>query len=166
MKSFFQKTIMSALLVCFIFSVSAEQLQVPEAPSEAARWMPGNVSDFGSGIMKMLRRVLPFIRLELSSAANASLSVFVCVIIISVLQCFGTSVHSAELAGAVCISINLLRNSGTMILLAADTIGEIGEYSDCVGMAFVFHEMQKTVVFFGNCDTINKSMPCYCMAII
>lgn len=113
----------------FTTPVKATAVSAPEVPSDVAQWMPEDTSDFGSGAIIVLRKIFPAAHAELSSAIQISLTIFACVLLVSILRSSGETRSPAELAGAVCIAVALLQNSETMISLAIQTIQEISEYS-------------------------------------
>lgn len=126
MKHFF--FLLLILAIFFPIRVQADAISPPEVPNYVSEYMPEDSTNFGAGLLSVLRKVFPTVHKELASALQVGFVVFSCVLLISIFQ--STENHSsAELAGAICIAAALLRNSRTMILLASRTILEITEYS-------------------------------------
>ncbi|MGM9603585.1 MAG: hypothetical protein ACI3XG_00795 [Faecousia sp.] len=122
------------LFLLFFFSVipnraSAQELTAPTVSAELESLMPEEDASFGDGLLSILQKVLPSAYVEISQALKTGLAVFCCVFLVSILQSMGCSASAAEVAGAVCISTLMLRNSRALIGLAVETITEISEYS-------------------------------------
>ena len=125
--------------LCFLFflflaasipgRVFAQELTAPTVSAEFESMMPENDASFADGLLSMLRKALPAAYVEVSQALKTGIAVFCCVFLVSILQSMGCTASAAEIAGAVCISVLMLRNSRTLIGLAVETITEISEYS-------------------------------------
>lgn len=110
-------------------SAAAEAFTAPEVPEEAARWMPQDTGDFGTGLLEMLQKLLPDLRSDFLTAVKTGVCVYACVLLISILKGAGEGHSPAELAGAVCISFAVIRTSQSMISLASETVIRISEYT-------------------------------------
>lgn len=119
------------LLAVKLFAIPcrAAQFTAPPAPAEAQKWLPADTSSFGNGILQMLSQVLTSQDFQIRIALQTGVSVFLCVLLVSVMRSYGERGAPAEMIGTVCISSLLLQNSRSMIALAADTVSQISEYS-------------------------------------
>lgn len=119
------------LLLVFLvpIRVNAQELTAPTLPSEAQAIMPEQTDSFGDGLLSMLKKALPSFDFELREALKLGLSIFCCVLLVSILQTAGCASTVSEAAGGVCITSLMLGSSRALIGLAVDTITELSEYS-------------------------------------
>ena len=118
-----------ALVTALSTPACAQELTPPEVPASADALMPEEGSSFGEGLISMLQKVLPSVFPALKQAFKAGVSVFCCVLLVSILQSAGCSPKTAEIVGAVCIASLILQNSRALIGLAVETVTEISQYT-------------------------------------
>lgn len=117
------------LLILVSPAAFGEEFAAPSVPSEAEALMPEDNISFGEGLLSMLQKLLPSFREELRQGIKTGLSVFCCVLLISILQAAGCAASASELAGGVCVTCLMLGSSRSLISLAAATVTELSEYS-------------------------------------
>lgn len=120
------------IILCFSFfsfHARCEAFIAPTVPSSIAHRMPSAISDLGSALLQLVQLGLSGIEEEFHSAIRIGLSIYACVLLVSILRSAGDAWSPAEIAGAVCISFSAIRTSQAMIALASDTIFQITEYS-------------------------------------
>lgn len=101
----------------------------PTVPSEAQEWMPRDTETFLDGLMEILGKVIPKIYpalTEVSGVCAALLGIALLVSLVSNLH--GPSARSADLTGTVAVGLILLRATGSLIALGADTVVRISDY--------------------------------------
>ena len=67
----------------------AEEFVPPGVPVEAENLMPETTASFGTGIVSMVQKLLPSFSSELRQGIRTGLSVFCCVLLVSILQTAG-----------------------------------------------------------------------------
>ena len=118
------------LLMLFLSpTAAAQELTPPSVSPEAELLMPEDTASFGKGLLTMLQKALPAFHGELRQGIRTGLSVFCCVLLVSILQSAGCAASATELVGAVSVTCLMLGSSRSLIGLAAATAGELGEYS-------------------------------------
>ncbi len=126
---------MSKLLTLFLFlalvavPVSAVELTAPSVPESGREFMPSTQDSFGAGLLEIFRQGIRAIRPDLREAGSVSLGILASVLMVSILGSFsGTARKTATLAGAIGISVLLLRSAGSMIGMGSQTVNEVSEY--------------------------------------
>jgi len=125
-----RKLLMMIVLVMVLASpVSALELEAPEVPSSAARYMPVIQDNLGTAFLGMLRDAVLAVSPSLKEAAGVCLAVFCGVLVLSVLQTVQEKNHrSINLIGTVVICTLIFGSFRSFINLATDTVSEISEY--------------------------------------
>ena len=117
------------LLLLLCPGAFGEEFTPPSVPSEAEGLMPEDNISFGEGIKSMVQKLLPSFCAELRQGIRTGLSVFCCVLLVSILHSAGCAASASELVGGVCVSCLMLGSSRSLIQLAAATVTELSEYS-------------------------------------
>lgn len=128
------KRLISIFLFLFFFSfftcrISAEQLSAPPVTGNAAEWMPSESDSLANGLLHMLQKALPFFYNELQKSLRTGIAVFSCVILVTILKSTGNSISPIEMAGSICVSTLLFRDTQTMLGLSVAAIQELTEYA-------------------------------------
>ena len=122
--------IMLVIIVVVAFPVSAAEFTAPQAPDSAQPYMPENTESFGQGLAQIIKKAVALLEPDLAQGAAVCLSLIAVTVLISLLHSFpGSSKRTVDLAGAVAISLLLLRPSNTFIELGTTTVHELSEYS-------------------------------------
>lgn len=109
--------------------VVVENFTAPTAPITAEKYLPSQVESFGDGLWYVIKQAIGQISPEISQAAGVCLSLIAIILLLTVFENFSQeSGKTARLAGTVAIAVLLMRSSGSLISLAADTIQEISQY--------------------------------------
>lgn len=125
------RLLLSILLILSILpmSVSAVDFSAPQVPACGKEWMPENTENFGSGLAELLQSAILQIRPDIREASEVMLSIAVVVLLICILRSFTSGVKkTADMAGAVMISVVLFTRTNAMIHLGAETVSELSEY--------------------------------------
>ena len=117
------------LLILLSPAAMGEEYVPPGVPGEAGGLMPEDHISFGEGLSSMVQKLLPSFYAELRQGIKTGLSVFCCVLLVSILQAAGCAASSSELVGGVCVTCLMLSSSRSLISLAAATVTELSEYS-------------------------------------
>ena len=116
------------MIYCILSGV-AEGFTAPTAPITAEKYLPSQVESFGDGLWYVIKQAVSQLSPELTQAAGVCLSLLAIIILLTVFENFSPeSGKTIRLAGTIAIAILLLRSSGTLIDMAADTIREISQY--------------------------------------
>ena len=120
------------LVLCFLccaVPASALEIEAPEVPESAEKWMPENTSSLWDGILEQVDLVFENIHGNIREASGVCIGIMATALMISLLETASSDVKRiAETAGAVCIASLLLLHTNSMIRLASNTVVEIGEY--------------------------------------
>lgn len=120
---------MLLLVLSLAVPVSAMDYYAPEAPASAEEWMPEQTESFSDGFIELLKKALAMLVPDIQLAAERCSGLFGIVILVSILSLQGGSVKStAELAGTFGITTLLIQDTGSMIVLARNTIQELNTY--------------------------------------
>ena len=116
------------LLWCAV-PASALEIEAPEVPESAEKWMPENTSSLWDGLAQQFDLVLDSIHGDLREASGVCVGIVAAALMVSLLETASAGVKRlSEMTGVVCIASLLLLNTNSMIRLASDTVVEIGEY--------------------------------------
>ena len=116
------------LVFSLVQPVVATEYLIPEVPESGRELMP-HTENFGDGLGRMIRELIPRVRPDLAEATKVSLSIVAIVLMISLLQSFSGSVgFVSDFAGAAGISTILLLSANSLIRLGTQTITEMSEY--------------------------------------
>lgn len=111
------------------FSLITGQWQVPTPPDAAMDLMPEETDSFWEGVWEIVRNSMPHVMPSLSECIGICVSLFAVVLLLSVLQTLpGSTKWTADLAGACACGILLLKSSGSLVTLGAETVRDISEY--------------------------------------
>ena len=117
-----------SLLWCVV-PVSALEIEAPEVPESAEKWMPDNTSSLWEGILQQLDLMFDNLHGDIREASGVCIGIVTTALMISLLAATSSEVKRiAEMAGTVCVASLLLLNTNSMIRLASNTVVEIGEY--------------------------------------
>ena len=117
------------MLILLTIPVHALDLTAPTVPKYAQSWMPEEPGNLRDGMREVFRNAVMMIRPDLKEASKVCIGITVCVIILSMLRSFhGTAEKIADLIGSVAVCGMLLRSTGSLVNLAADTVCQISEY--------------------------------------
>jgi len=117
------------LLSMLVLPVSSMDFTAPEVPDDAQALMPVETDSFGQDLLFILKNALNVLQPDLLAAAGTCLSLIAVVMLISLLRRVSDkSGKSVVLAGVVAVGMILLRQSNTLINLAAQTVTELSEY--------------------------------------
>ena len=112
-----------------ILSGVAGSFTAPAAPITAEKYLPSQVESFGDGLWYVIKQAVNQISPELTQAAGVCMSLLAIIILLTVFENFSPeSGKTIQLAGTIAIAILLLRSSGSLVGMAADTIKEISQY--------------------------------------
>lgn len=121
-----------ALALCLLWCVvpaSALEIEAPEVPDSAEKWMPENTTSLWEGILQQLDLVFDNIHGDIREASGVCIGIVATALMISLLETTASEVKRiGEAAGTVCVASLLLLNTNSMIRLASDMVVEIGEY--------------------------------------
>lgn len=110
-------------------SVSAAEYTAPPVPAAGQALMPENTASFPEALISMLRSVMENIRPDLQEASSVSICVISIVLLVSLLSAFrGSAKSTANLTGTAAVAGVLLSGANSMILLAKDTLQQLGDY--------------------------------------
>lgn len=117
------------LLFVLTIPVRALELTAPEVPDYASAYMPQEPQNLREGILSVLKQAAVTVRPDLKDAGSICLGIAAVVMSVSVIRTFpGASERTADLAGAVAISILLLSATGSLVNLGAETVRQVSEY--------------------------------------
>lgn len=120
------------MLLCLLFlsnPVSAMEYTAPEAPGTAQELMPENTDSFPRSFVQLLGKAGELFIPEWKQAIKDCGTLIGLTVVIAVVSAAGGNLKAlGELCGALGIASVLLRNAGTMIILAMDTIQELNDY--------------------------------------
>jgi stage III sporulation protein AE len=118
------------LLPFLLQPVTATTFEAPEVPDSGKEWMPYEAESFADGIISIFRDAIDAYQPALAASAGDLLRVVGIVILLSCVKSLpGTPDHITQVVGVLAISILFMGSSGTLIRLAADTVGELSEYA-------------------------------------
>ena len=101
----------------------------PSAPEQAQTLLPVKNASFGEDLMYILKKGMEQFHPDLIAAAGVCLSLIAIVLLVSLLKRFsGKAEKTVILSGVVTVGILLLKESNTLIQMAADTVRTISEY--------------------------------------
>ncbi len=125
------KKILFAILIIFSLSlpVSAESIEVPDAPSEAQEYMPEEPQNFTEGLLYVLGKAMGNIAPELKASSGICISLIGIMLLCSIFRSFsGHSQKIIDLASALMIGLILMSPANVLIKLGISTINELNEY--------------------------------------
>lgn len=118
-----------SVIFSFVLPVSALEIEAPTVPESGSELMPRSIDSFGDALLELLEKAFTNLRPDLKEAAQIALSVFSAAMIVSILRSFsGNFKKQVNWAGAVAIAVILLKNSNSLIILAAATVQELSDY--------------------------------------
>lgn len=120
-------------LVCIlafqVLPVSAMDYTAPEAPKDVQELMPVETESFGKDLWKVITSAISALQPEIAEAVGVCVSLIAVVMLVSVLRTMpGNSSNVVEFAGTLAVAVLILKQTNSMIDLAAQTVTEISEY--------------------------------------
>lgn len=101
----------------------------PLPPNDALELIPVESESFASDLWKVICAAVSKLEPDIASCAGVCLSLFALVMMISILKAIpGNHSKMVELVGILSAAALLLRRTGSMVSLAADTVSELSEY--------------------------------------
>lgn len=125
-----KKLLMIAIFVAvFIISVSASEIEAPEAPQSAQRYMPEETESFSEGVLYIVKAAIAEFQPELASAGEICLALIAVTLLTAIIQNFpGGTAKVVDWTGSVVIGLLLLQPSNAMIQLGTETVSELSDY--------------------------------------
>ena len=110
--------------------VNASQLEVPEAPLSAQEYMPQDEETFAQGLLYIIKSAISAFQPEIAQTLRICLSLIAVIILMSFLESISQyACTTVQLAGVVIISLILLQEAKSMIILGTDTVRQLSEYA-------------------------------------
>lgn len=125
------KKLIFVLLIIFAVAVPANAMEftAPEVPDSGSKILTEEPETFAQGLWKVISEGVKLVQPALAEAAGVCLSLIAVVLLLSPVQGMpGTSDKVAQLVGAMTIAALLLRSSGSLIKLGAQTVTELSDY--------------------------------------
>lgn len=125
------KKILILILCILLFAapVSAMEFSAPTVSGEAYTYMPEKSSSFGEDLWYIVKRALTQLTPSISDAIRICVSVFIIVMLISLLKGMpGMPSNAVDLAGTIAVSTTLLLPSNALITLGVQTVESLSEY--------------------------------------
>ena len=118
------------ILLCILAQpVNAVDFTAPQAPDDALELIPGETSSFGEDLWFVIQSALGAVMPQATACAGICISLFAVVMLISLLQIVpGKNESVIHLAGVLSVAVLLLRQTNTMISVAAETVSELSAY--------------------------------------
>ena len=121
--------IFAVLVMILAIPVSAVDIEAPEVPESGKDFMPSNQETFADGLMEVLHDAIAHFQPDLKEASGVCLGVIAASMAVSVIQSMpGMTKKTADIAGAIAVSVILLKSANSLINLGAETVAEISEY--------------------------------------
>lgn len=121
--------ILILLLVSIPTTCCAMEFTAPQAPVEAEKYMPEDVSSFGEDLWFVIKSAIADLQPSIATAARTGLSLFATTLLISMVQSVsGSPQQIVRLIGALTIGVFLIQPSNAMVQLGITTIQQISEY--------------------------------------
>lgn len=109
--------------------VQALEIEAPEVPEDANRFMPTTQESLGQALLEVLRDGIMYLSPNLKEASGCCLGIVATVMIVSVVKTFpGAPQRAADTAGTVAVGIMLLQSANSLVNLASRTVAQISEY--------------------------------------
>ena len=125
------RSVVIVIFLIFILAlpVSAMDIQAPDAPESAQKYMPKQSSTFGDDLWYIFKNALSELGPSVSDAAGVCLSLVAVSLLVSVASVFTGSAKSAtELVGTLMIGALLIRPFKSLVALGTETISQISDY--------------------------------------
>lgn len=117
------------MMQLFLTEVISESFTAPAPPISAEEYLPSHVESFGEGLWYVIKKAIGQLSPEIVSATGVCLSLIAVVLLLTVLESFSDSAgRTTRLVGTLAIGALLLKSSGSLVGLAADTVQQISEY--------------------------------------
>lgn len=116
-------------LPMLILPVSAEEYTAPAAPESAQEYMPENTQSFSEGLWYVVKTAIGKLQPSIAQCAGVCVGLIAICLLVSLLRSFQDGAKQVvELVGTVTIGTLLLKTSGSLISLGAETVTEMSEY--------------------------------------
>ena len=121
---------MMFVVLLLTIPVSAMDYTAPEAPEEAQQLMPREVTSFGQDLLTVISSAMSVVQPALFEALSVCVGGFAAAMLVGMLKTMsGKAAQVSELAGVLAVVGLLLKQTGSMVTLAADTVTELTQYS-------------------------------------
>ena len=118
------------LMPLLLLPVTATTFEAPEVPDSGKNFMPYEAESFSDGLISIIRDAIDAYQPEFVASTGKLLRVVGIVILLSCVKSLpGTPEHITQVLGVIAVSNLFMGSSGTLIRLAADTVGELSEYA-------------------------------------
>ena len=122
-------TILLLCLCIFPLKASALEIEAPTISPEYRDQMPENTASLQEGLADLVKKAVMAVRPDIREAARISGGIMAAVLLGSMVQTVSSSAQkTGETACIVVIAATMLTSANAMIHLAADTVGEMGNY--------------------------------------
>lgn len=121
--------LLCCIMLCLTVPVHAMEFEPPAVPESGEIYMPEDTESFAEGLWFVICSALETFLPEITNAFSLCLSIFVALILTSVVDAFpGAKGSIVHLASTVLIGVIILQPANTLIRLGADTVTELTEY--------------------------------------
>ncbi len=121
--------IVIAMAVFMAVPVRGEEITAPTVPESGEALMPVETESFGQGLWKLIKNAIAATQPEMKDAAGVCVCLIGIVMLASILRTMpGNMERITELASVVAICAVLLRTTGSMVSLGAETVEELSQY--------------------------------------
>lgn len=121
--------ILLSLTILLAVPVHAMDFTAPTVPEVGEELMPAEPESFGKDLVKIIKDAVSYIAPKLAENAAVCTGLICAVLLVSVLkQIPGASDRIVMPVGVLVISMLMLRRTGSCILTAVETIGQMSEY--------------------------------------
>lgn len=125
------KCLFAIVTAVLFLAIPAQAIEIsaPTVPDVAQEYMPTDPQNLLEGIGEVIRIAVSRARPDIKEASAVCIGMIAVAVILSVFRTLpGISSKTADLAGAVCLSTQMLTSATALINLAADTVTRISEY--------------------------------------
>lgn len=117
------------LFLILVIPTAALEISPPDVPESGSSLMPEETSVFSDAIAELFQNALHTMYPNITESFRISVCLIFAVVLLSLLQSFsGPSKRTAVLAAVTIITSMLLKNTGSLIHLSAQTVTELSEY--------------------------------------
>lgn len=116
------------IVMLLAMPVQAEEFTAPPPPEDAEALMPVESKSFFEDVMSIIRQAAEDLMPELTNALRVCAALVAIAVAVSLLQTVSGNLPALELAAVVGISVLLVKTSGAMITLGAETVRKLSDY--------------------------------------